>query len=244
MVSFSQTGGSTFPLIFRRANELQHEPRLLFHDDSLDRLTSGLRLGQIAFLYGSRRCLALSELLCIRSQIEFDREVIFIDGGNSFDPYTLVQYAEENLLDRDRALDRTLVSRAFTCYQLTSLITHMLPRAVRERKNKFIVVSDVIDLYCDPNSHNNRSLDLFKTSLNTLVTLARAERSIVLTTCLDDTISGQFLYAIKRRADVVLRFWERDGFTKLTLEKHPTHTGQRLIIKQSTPRVLEEFLEV
>jgi len=122
----------------------------------------------------------------------------------------------------------------------------MLPKAVHQRKIKFIVVSDVIDLYCDPDLRNNRSLDLFKTSFNTLVTLARAERSIILTTCLDDTISGQFLCAVKQRADVILRFEERDGFTKLTLEKHPiyTQTGQRLIIKQPTPRVLEEFLEV
>jgi hypothetical protein len=120
----------------------------------------------------------------------------------------------------------------------------MLPKAVHEKGIKLVVVSDIVELYCDPDLRNNRSLDLFKTGLNTLVTIARAERAIVLTTSLDETISGQFLYAVRQRGDVILRFEERDNFTKLTLEKHPTHTGQRLMIKQSAPRVLEEFLEV
>jgi len=239
---FSERCGSTFPLVFRRANELQSESRLFFRDDCLDRLIGGLRVGQVTFLYGSSRCLALSELLCIRSQIEFDREVIFIDGGNSFDPYLLVQYAEENLLDRDRALDRTLVSRAFTCYQLTSLITQTLPTTVHERKIKLVIVSDLIDLYCDPDLRYNRSLDLFKTALNSLVTMAKVERAVVLTTSLGETPS-QFLYAARQRADVVLRLEERCRFTRLTVEKHPIHSGESLVIKESTPRVLEEFLE-
>ena len=221
--SFSEACGSTFPLVFRRANELQSEPRLFFHDESLDKLIDGLRLGQLAFFYGSRRCLAISELLCVRSQLDsrhggLNSDTIFIDGGNSFDPYLLVQYTEEDLLDRNRTLDRTLVSRAFTCYQLTSLITQLLPRAVHEGKIKLVVVSDVIDLYCDPDLRNNRSIDVFKTALNTLVTTARAERTIVVTTSLDKTVSGRFLHAIKQRVDIVVRFEGQESFTKLTLE--------------------------
>jgi len=253
--SVFQTCDSTFPLVFRRVNELVSEPRLFFGDTRLffgdtrlNRLTNGLRLGQLAFLYGSRRCLTVSELLCVKSQIDcynggFNSDAIFIDGGNTFDPYLLAEYAEENIVDRDRALDRTLVSRAFTCYQLTTVITQMLPRAVHERKIKLVVVSDIVDLYCDPDLRNNRSLDLFKIALNTLVTIARVDRAIVLATSLDETISGQFLYAVKQRADVVLRFEERCSFTKLSLEKHPTHPLESLVLKHSTSKVLEEFLE-
>ncbi len=246
---FSERCGSTFPLVFRRANELASEPRIFFADESLDKLTNGLRLGQLAFLYGSRRCLSVSEFLCVKSQIDpydggLDSDVIFIDGGNSFDPYLLVQYAEESLLDRDRVLDRTHVSRAFTCYQLTSLITQTLPKAVHERRIKLVIVSDLVDLYCDPDLRNNRSLDLFKTALNTLVTIAKAERAIVLTTSLDEIVSSQFLHAIKQRVDIVIRFEEQDHFTRFALEKHPTRPVQNLVIRQSTSRVLEEFFEV
>ena len=246
--SFSETCGSTFPLVFRKANELQYEPRLFLHDKRLDRLVGGLQLGQVAFLYGSKECLALSELLCVRSQLDqchggLNSNVIFIDGGNTFDPYLLVQYAEENQIDRDRALDLTLISRAFTCYQLTSLMTQTLPRAVHGREIKFVVVSDIIELYHDPDLRYNRIIDLFKTALNSLVTIARTERAIALTTSLDEVTPAPFLCAIRQRVDVVLRLEEQRDFTKFTLEKHPTRSVGSLIVKHPTPRVIEKFLE-
>jgi hypothetical protein len=119
----------------------------------------------------------------------------------------------------------------------------MVPRAVHERKIKLVVVSDLIDLYCDPDLRYSRSLDLFKTALNSLITIARAERAIVLVTNLDKTTSDSFLHAVRQRVDIVVRFDEQSRFTKLTLEKHPTHPLESLRLKHSTPRVLEEFLE-
>jgi len=238
------------PVNFRKASELQAEPHLSFGDESLDRFLKGLRLGQSVFLYGSWQCLAASELLCIRAQLEaghrgLSSEAIFIDGGNTFDPYLIAQYAERFSLNRDRALDRILVSRAFTCHQLTSLITQMLPEAIHERGTKLIVASDLIELYRDPDVRCIQSLNLFKTTLNSLSTTARLERSIALATSLDEKMSDSdpFLRAVKQRVDIVLRFEERRHSTKLILEKHPTRSGENALIKQPTPRILEEFLE-
>jgi len=241
---------SKLPVNFRRATELQTEPHLSFGDKSLDRFLGGLRLGQSAFLYGSWQCLAASELLCVRTQLDshcggLHSEAIFIDGGNTFDPYLITQYAEQFSLNRDQALDRILVSRAFTCHQLTSLVTQMLPEAVHERGAKLIVASDLIELYRDPDVRDTQSLNLFKTTLNSLSTTARLERSIALATSLDEKMldSDPFLRAAKQRVDIVLRFEERRHSTKLILEKHPTRSGENALIKQPTPRILEEFLE-
>lgn len=238
------------PANFRRVSELQAEPDLYFGDKNLDRFLKGLRLGQSIFLYGSWQCLAASELLCIRAQLEpnhkgLDSEAIFIDGGNTFDPYLITQYAEQFSLNRDLALDRILVSRAFTCHQLTSLITQMLPEAIHERGAKLIVASDLIELYRDPDVRYSQSLNLFKTTLNSLTTTAKLERAIALATNLDEKTSDSdpFLRATKQRVDVVLRFEERRHSTKLTLEKHPTRSKENALIKQPTPRILEEFLE-
>jgi len=238
------------PANFRRVSELQAEPDLYFGDKHLDRFLKGLRLGQSIFLYGSWQCLAASELLCIRAQLEpnhkgLDSEAIFIDGGNTFDPYLITQYAEQFSLNRDRALDRILVSRAFTCHQLTSLITQMLPEAIHERATKLIVASDLIELYRDPDVRYSQSLNLFKTTLNSLTTTARLERAIALATSLDEKTpdSDPFLRATKQQVDIVLRFEERRHSTKLTLEKHPTRSRENALIKQPTPRILEEFLE-
>jgi len=238
------------PLNFRKASELQPEPCLYFHDENLDRLIGGLRLGSVIFLYGSSQCSEFSELLCVRSQLSprrggFDSGAIFVDAGNTFDPYLISHYAEQFLLDRDRALDRILVSRAFTYHQLTSLITQVLPRTVHERKARLIIVSDMPKLYCDPDARHNQSLDLFKITFNSLVTTAKVERATALATSLNEEVSDSdpFLRAAKQRADIVLRFEKRRCSTKLVLEKHPTHSEESLLIRQPTPRVLERFLE-
>lgn len=240
----------TLPLNFCKANELQSEPRLYFHDESLDRLTAGLSPGATFFLYGSLQCLDISLLLSVRAQLDpqhggLGSKVIFIDAGNTFDPYRIAQYSEQLGLDRDRVLDRIIVSRAFTCHQLTSLITTTLRRALHERGAKLVTVSDMIELYRDPDIRNVRSLDLFKTTLNSLVTAARAERTIALATSPHEgsTDSTLFLHAIKERADIVLKIMKRRYYTKLILEKHPTRSEESLRIKKPTPRVLEEFLE-
>jgi phage-related protein len=79
-----------------------------------------------------------------------------------------------------------------------------------------------------------------------MVSIARAEKTIVLATSLNEDLSGLdlFLRAAKERVDVILRFEERHSSTRLFLEKHPTCSTGSLLLKQPTPRVLEEFLEV
>jgi hypothetical protein len=237
-----------FPVSFRRASELQAEPHLYFGDENLDQFLKGLGIGQSIFLYGSWQCLAASELLCIRAQLEarhggLDSKAIFIDGGNTFDPYLIAHYAERLSLDRDKALNRVLVSRAFTCHQLTSLVTQMLPEATHKRGAKLIVASNLIEPYRESDTY--QSLNLLKATLNSLSTITRLERAIALITSLNEKTfdSDPFLRAVKQRVDIVLRFEERRHSTKLILEKHPTRPEESATIKQPTPRFLEEFLE-
>lgn len=236
------------PVNFRRVSEIQAESTLSFGDESLDRFLGGLPLGYMVFLYGSWQYLAVSELLCVRAQLDsrsggLDSKAIFVDGGNTFDPYLIAEYAQRSLLDRDLALDGVLVSRSFTCHQLTSFITQMLPAAVHGRDIKLIVVSDIIKLYRDPDIQSTQTIHLFKTMLNSLTTTARLEKSIVLATSLSEkrSDSDPFLDTVKNRVNIILRFEEQSHFTRIILEKHPTRSGG-LLIKQPTPQVLEEFL--
>lgn len=247
-MSESSSFKSSLPVNFRRVSEIQSEPTLSFGDESLDRFLGGLPLGYVVFLYGSWQCLALSELLCVRAQLDFHRgglnsKAVFIDGGNTFDPYLVSEYAERFSLDRDLALNSILVSRSFTCHQLTSFITQILPATVNGRRMKFIVVSDIIRLYRDSDIGSAQTIHLFKTMLNSLITTARLERSIVLATSLSEirSDSDPFVTFLKNRVNIILRFEEQSHFTKLILEKHPTRSGN-LLIKQPTPQVLEEFL--
>jgi hypothetical protein len=89
----------TLPLNFRKANELQPELKLYFQDENLDRLTAGLTPGAMFFLYGSSQCIDVSLLISMRAQLDpqhggLGSKAIFIDAGNTFDPYRITQYSE------------------------------------------------------------------------------------------------------------------------------------------------------
>ena len=238
---------SEYPLRFQKINELQVEPRLFFGEEHIDRLLGNLHLGHVIFLYGSWRCLAASELLCVRAQLEpihggFDSDAIFIDGGNSFDSYLLVEYARRFSLNQDNALDRIFVSRAFNFHQLTTLVTQVLPQVVHERKIRLVVVSDLTELYLNA-ANNSQSINAFRILINSLKTTARAARVIVLTTCLKEgSQSDPFLHITKKQVDAILRFEEQDRAAELILEKHPTRPAETLVVGHKST-VLEDFLE-
>jgi hypothetical protein len=59
--------------------------------------------------------------------------VVFVDGGNSFDPYSVAEIARNYGLDSRAVLERIYVSRAFTAYQLSSLILEELESAVNTK---------------------------------------------------------------------------------------------------------------
>ena len=255
MKPMSTVEGNSFryklPVGFCAVSDLEIKPRLYFGHACLDQSIGGLRPGQVVFFYGSRQCLMLSELLCVQVQLEarsggFNSKAIFIDGGNTFDPYFIAEHVAERSPEvLDQALDGILVSRAFTCHQLTSFITRTLPEEIRKLKVKLIVVSDMINLYCDPDVDRRERLASLKVSLNSLTSIAGFNQVVVLLTGLNGKVSRSYLRAVTDRVDVVARLEEvRDHSARIILEKHPTLLGRSLTVEKSTSRFLEDFLEV
>lgn len=69
---------------------------------------------------------------------------LVVDGGNSFSPHSLSTFCR--ILGRD-AMDAVFVSRAFTVFQLKTLITESLPSFVERESPSLIVVSHFGDLF-------------------------------------------------------------------------------------------------
>jgi hypothetical protein len=60
--------------------------------------------------------------LCVASVVDSDREAVFIDGWNSFNPYALSRIAKSYGMEPRKVLSRIHVARAFTDYQMDALI--------------------------------------------------------------------------------------------------------------------------
>jgi hypothetical protein len=60
--------------------------------------------------------------LCAASVVSLDRDALFVDGGNSFNPYTLSRITKSFGAEPRKVLSRIHVARAFTEYQMQALI--------------------------------------------------------------------------------------------------------------------------
>src|SRR5271157_2419860 len=137
------------------------QPSLTFGIEALD---NALRLdfGQLIAFQG-KPAHALCTLLCVRATFPQPLgpgcDVLFVDGGNSFDPYAISDSSATQNLDAEGVLESLHVSRAFTHHQLACIITDKLPLAIRKFNAKLVVVSDITNLYCDPDVRDDDKED-------------------------------------------------------------------------------------
>ncbi len=120
---------------------------------SVDSLIGGLKPNTIALLTGSGISLQAAEGYCVRAQLSEAKggvkgSAFFIDAGNSFDVYLFTALARKHHLDYDSALNRQLLSRAFTIYELRSLIEDS-ETVFAVRKPKLLIVSEVFSLFTE-----------------------------------------------------------------------------------------------
>jgi|TARA_B100002003_G_C14146883_1_gene551509 hypothetical protein len=115
----------------------------------LDQIINSLKCEKICLIEGKRRFLEyLTYLMIIKNSLYTGKEVIFIDCMNSLDPYMIARICRNNNVDEKSILDKILISRPFTTYQLNTLIKSLIK--VLERKPGMIVFSELLDLF-----HNN-----------------------------------------------------------------------------------------
>mgnify|MGYP001025473823 FL=1 len=103
--------------------------------------------------------------------------VRLLDGGNSFDGYGLARTLHQQAPNWQAALKRITVARAFTCYQMETLLgqTDALPRPT--------LVLDLLDTFSDENtpfSERRRLLELCLGHLQRLALAAQVAVSVCL----------------------------------------------------------------
>lgn len=66
-------------------------------------------------------------------------DVIILDGANRFNPYIASSFARKALLSLEEILKRIRIARAFTCYQMATLMGKRLPELIeRERSGSSV----------------------------------------------------------------------------------------------------------
>jgi hypothetical protein len=198
---------------------------------TLDDVFPGFELGDFAVLHGNVASSMLF-VLSVRAQLPHERggldsSTVFVDGGNSFSPYEVAEAARDYGLDCRAVLERVHVSRAFTAYQLSSLILDKLHSVLRKTRTRLLIVSNVTSLFLDSDIPKTEGRELFMKVCTKLSGIASEKRTIVVATYFPKGQSRQNMFfeaVLFGKADVLLRLRKKERVLTVALEDHP-HIG-------------------
>ena len=117
-------------LFLQRSTKKAIELYGLTFDNKLDELLgTGLKANTLPYLYG-KRVSGILNILALNSVRHFGGRALFVDAGNSADPYLIRR--EADLRKKDSAATRKLLQsiqmmRVFTCHQLANFVIEQLP---------------------------------------------------------------------------------------------------------------------
>lgn len=229
---------------------IQSQPLLSLNMRNINQLFPGFAAGDFALIYGSHAVLSLSWLLCIRAQLPpqlggLGSNVVFIDGANTFRLYQVTRLARLHQLDPKQALDRIYISRAFTAYQMASLILQKLEDAAKAYNAKLVIISDIAATFLDKDVEDEEAKRVYSQITTRLSNFAREHHIIVVATYPPHINNQRNLYLqalTSGRANVVLALKQTRYEREIIMEKHPTFTlGSAELPSETLP--LTAFME-
>ena len=205
------------------------QPLFSLNMPGVDELFPGFAPGDFAVLYGSPSVISLTSLLCIRAQLPVQlgglgSNVVFIDGGNTFRLYNIARLAQLHQLNPRQVLERIFISRAFTAYQLTSLIMEKLEETIKNYNAKLVVISDIAGFFLDNDIPHEEAQRVYSQIVCYLSNFARKHQIILIATYLpysNNTRNSLLQEMTCARANTVLSFSKTKYTREVSLEKHP-----------------------
>lgn len=110
--------------------------------------------------------------------------VLVIDAGNSIDVYQYVEFARQYGLDTTQVLQRVVVTRVFTLYQLVHLIVYNLPKMIHKFNAKLILIPDLFDMFSQDQIDIKEAKLLIKEIMDVIFKLSRKNNVLFITSIL------------------------------------------------------------
>lgn len=216
--------------LVQQKTRIAKENLLSFNMHNVDALFPGFAPGDFAVVYGSPVINSMMSRLCVRAQMPkalggLNSNVIFLDGGNTFQPYQVSKFVQLNYLDPVQVLKNIYLSRAFTAYQMTKLIMKDLNDAVEKFNAKLVIVSDMASLFLHKNIPIEESKRVYSQIVSYLHRFAQQKQLIIIATYFEHKNNYRNVYLRDQtfeKAKVVMSFRETMYDREFELEKHPS----------------------
>jgi len=153
-------------------------------------------------------------------------DVIVLDGANGFDPYRVSSFARKALIPPERLLKKIRIARAFTCYQMATLVDKLsallqADDGVARTSKPWVILLGWVTTFLDEDVPEREVKPLFERSLRKIE--AMAEEGIPFLFFQTPSLFGSKRdYLMKRLSQVsnlVLKVSLKDDGPKLVLEK-------------------------
>lgn len=212
----------------------------------LDRLLGFIPKGNIVFIKGSRSRKHILELFCLRSIVQYQNYCIVVDGGNGFDPYLISGLATKSREHPREVLRRIMISRAFTCHQLASLVKET-ETVAKTFPTNLVAVSDMLHLFTDPESEVEQyEVEMIlPRMLEQLKKMAGKGATVIVTS---DAGNRWLDSMVESCSNIVIAIDDHKEIVRVTLEKHPSqHNGStelklRHELQTAKPVTIEPWL--
>ena len=152
----------------------------------LDKLLGGFKQGEVTYIDGDSKLISkIPDQVCVNTYRTFQSDIIYIDAGMCADPYRIAQYARKIEVNQKEVLEHVHLSRAFTVYQLATLIQDMLEQAIRKYKPQTLIIGRLPIFYLDSDVETKEAQTLLRTNLHKIKELTTKYNLITIFTNLD-----------------------------------------------------------
>lgn len=229
---------------------ISSQPLLSLSIRNVNELFPGFAIGDFAVLHGSSSVLSLSSLLCVKAQLPIQlgglgSNVVFVDGGNTFQLYYIARLARLHRLDPKQTLERIYISRAFTAYQITALVLEKLKETIKRYDVKLAVISDIAGFFLDKDVPEIEGRRVYSQVVAYLSNFAKENQIILVATYPphQESRRNTFLHTVTcGRANTVIALRKTRYKQEFILEKHPRYVLGVAELPSET-LTLENFLE-
>lgn len=99
-------------------------------------------------------------------------DVIVLDGANRFNPYIVSSFARKTLISPEEVLKRIRIARAFTCYQMATLVGERLPIFLEKERGEAqagkprVILLGLLTTFLDEDGAEREIFPLFERALS------------------------------------------------------------------------------
>ena len=210
----------------------QQSTRLTLNIPDVDQLFPCFKPGDFATLHGSQLLITpFITRICVRAQIPTQHgglasNVVFINGGNTFNLHKTTHTAQQHKLDAYKILKHIFVTKTFTAYELTSQITEKLEEEIKKHKAKIVIISDITRPFLDENIPEEETQKVYSQILNYLSSFAKKHQIILITTYIQHNNTKRntkLKETTLTKTNINISFTKTLYTSEIELEKHPTY---------------------